>query len=365
MKDLLTALLSLWQILSVSCQSITAPGDVVAGRPFTLECKITRPAGDRNSMVWFSSYNQTIYRIYSSRECTPSIPLLPSPSSPAGLSGSCQNINGEEVYTLTIENVTEDTGQVRWLCQYAGGNVIVTLDVQVKVTQVTLTNSPGVVLAGDPTNLTCVSSPSKPQACIRAYIRRCDNVRELDPHNCNEDTSSVQTTIRTVTFTASAEENGAELYCNASNNVTDPPVRSQVYTLNVYYSPPVCGQKNVLEAGVSKGGMLAIGVVIGIAVVTIIDLSMICWRRRKPQSAENNEHRFDQENTEQVMRVVEDRTLEDRGVADTAGLEKFPRGHYEDLDTRPSSGPHYEGLTGTTSPSTSRENRVYENATVF
>ncbi|XP_064613296.1 uncharacterized protein LOC135477055 isoform X3 [Liolophura sinensis] len=554
MKDLFTALLSLWQILSVFSQSIKAPGDVVAGRPFTLECKITRPTGDLLPLIWYHDADNVISRIYATPKCSPSIQL-----SLVGLFGGCQNVSGGEVYTVTIENVTENTARGRWGCQYGSRENNVTLDIKVMVTQVTLTNSSDVVLAGDPTTLTCVSSASKPQACIRAYIRSSGSVRELDPHDCNQDSNSVQTTNRTLRFTARAEENGAALYCNASNSVTDPPVQSRVKTLNVQYSPrilcnstqvtlfegqrlkmscdvtsnddvvihwyksgrridnavttnsrgparrdvtmstveyesaearlsgvyqieannsigsstrqikisviegqfipkelrlisctenqtslvwasgiedslveyykleykgrekgwegglvrnpgriklvetnvnnlqagvfyqfrlqpnsgialseyattnctiqasrPIRGQNNVPEAGVSKGGILAIGVVIGIAVVTIIYLSVSCWRRRKPHSRANKEHGFDQENTEQVMRVVEDRTLEDRGVADTAGFEQFPHGQYEDLDTRPSSaGPHYEGLTGTTSPSTSRENRVYENATVF
>ncbi|XP_064613288.1 nephrin-like isoform X2 [Liolophura sinensis] len=642
MKDLFTALLSLWQILSVFSQSIKAPGDVVAGRPFTLECKITRPTGDLLPLIWYHDADNVISRIYATPKCSPSIQL-----SLVGLFGGCQNVSGGEVYTVTIENVTENTARGRWGCQYGSRENNVTLDIKVMVTQVTLTNSSDVVLAGDPTTLTCVSSASKPQACIRAYIRSSGSVRELDPHDCNQDSNSVQTTNRTLRFTARAEENGAALYCNASNSVTDPPVQSRVKTLNVQFGPgdvhlridsgqsentvtvtekstvtftcntsesnpaavlswynnsspivaaklskvssqrgsnygylttqrytvrvdgyqdgdvirysprilcnstqvtlfegqrlkmscdvtsnddvvihwyksgrridnavttnsrgparrdvtmstveyesaearlsgvyqieannsigsstrqikisviegqfipkelrlisctenqtslvwasgiedslveyykleykgrekgwegglvrnpgriklvetnvnnlqagvfyqfrlqpnsgialseyattnctiqasrPIRGQNNVPEAGVSKGGILAIGVVIGIAVVTIIYLSVSCWRRRKPHSRANKEHGFDQENTEQVMRVVEDRTLEDRGVADTAGFEQFPHGQYEDLDTRPSSGPHYEGLTGTTSPSTSRENRVYENATVF
>ncbi|XP_064611256.1 neural cell adhesion molecule 2-like isoform X2 [Liolophura sinensis] len=105
------------------------------------------------------------------------------------------------------------------------------------VTRVTLRNPPDAVLAGDPITFTCNTSASKPQACIRGYIRSSGNVQELDPNACNQDSSLVQTTARTFTFTASAEENGAELYCNASNSVTDPPVRSLVYTLNVNYPP--------------------------------------------------------------------------------------------------------------------------------
>ncbi|XP_064595973.1 cell adhesion molecule 1-like [Liolophura sinensis] len=104
------------------------------------------------------------------------------------------------------------------------------------VTRVTLRNPPDAVLAGDPITFTCITPASKPQACIRGYIRNPGNVRELDPGDCNQD-SPVQTTARRFTFTASAEENGAELYCNASNSVTDPPVRSQVYTLSVLYPP--------------------------------------------------------------------------------------------------------------------------------
>ncbi|XP_064596310.1 nephrin-like [Liolophura sinensis] len=107
------------------------------------------------------------------------------------------------------------------------------------VTRVTLTNPPHTVLAGQPTNFTCVPWASKPQACVRSYIRRSGNVREIDPRDCNRNSSSVQTTTRTFTFTATAEENGAELYCDASNSVTDPPVRSQVYTLNVQYPPQI------------------------------------------------------------------------------------------------------------------------------
>ncbi|XP_064596287.1 uncharacterized protein LOC135462908 [Liolophura sinensis] len=253
------------KVVSVSSLSVTTMGDVIAGRPFTLECKITRPAGDRNIMSWYYSYNQNISHIYSTRVCTPSIPV--SSESPAGLSGGCQHVNGEEVYTLTIENVTQDTAQVTWTSQYKGQDIDVTLDVKVPVTRVTLTNPPYTVLAGKPTNVTCVTSASKPQACIRAYIRSSGNVRELDPHACNQDSILVQTTTRTLTFTASAEENGAELYCIASNRVTDPPVRSQVYTLNVQYPPQSgvrlsgyanntaveSGQKLTLTCQVGKG----------------------------------------------------------------------------------------------------------------
>ncbi|XP_064617482.1 cell adhesion molecule 2-like isoform X1 [Liolophura sinensis] len=114
------------------------------------------------------------------------------------------------------------------------------------VIRVTLSNSPQTVLAGSPTTFTCVTSASKPQACIRAYIRSSGNVRMVDPGNCNQDSNSVQTATRTLTFTAYAEENGAELYCNASNSVTDPPVRSQVYTLNVHFTPRInCKQSEV------------------------------------------------------------------------------------------------------------------------
>ncbi|XP_064617381.1 nephrin-like [Liolophura sinensis] len=135
------------------------------------------------------------------------------------------------------------------------------------VTEVTVTNPPDAVLAGKPTNLTCVTSASKPQACIRAYIRRPGNVRELDSRACNQDSSKVQTKTRTMTLTTRAEENGAELYCNASNSVTDQPVRSQVYTLNVQYPPQSgvrlsgygnntaveSGQKLTLTCQVGKG----------------------------------------------------------------------------------------------------------------
>ncbi|XP_064595992.1 uncharacterized protein LOC135462697 [Liolophura sinensis] len=114
------------------------------------------------------------------------------------------------------------------------------------VTEVTLRNPPDTVLAGDSISFTCVTSASKPQACIRAYIRSSGNVWEVDPDDCNQNSSSVQATTRTLTFTASAEENGAELYCNASNRVTDRPVRSQVYTLNVQYAPVIfCNASHV------------------------------------------------------------------------------------------------------------------------
>ncbi|XP_064617306.1 nephrin-like [Liolophura sinensis] len=105
------------------------------------------------------------------------------------------------------------------------------------VTRVTLTNPPHPVLAGQPFNFTCVTSASKPQACIRSYIRRSSNVSEIDPGDCIWNSSSVQTTNRTFTFTVTAEENGAELYCTANNRVTDPPVQSQASSLNVQYPP--------------------------------------------------------------------------------------------------------------------------------
>ncbi|XP_064618290.1 uncharacterized protein LOC135482304 [Liolophura sinensis] len=227
----LAVLVCLWQAPFVSSLSIIAPGDVVAGRPFTLECKIARSADNKDIPQWFYRYNQTTSEIYSSRYCNQSIPI--HPAAPAGLSGGCQHVNGEEVYTVTIQNVTKDTGRGIWICLYASRGVNVSLDVKVMVTLVTLTNPPDVVLAGKPSNFTCVTSASKPQACIMAYIRSSGNVRELDPRACNQDTSSVQITSRTLTFTASAKENGAELYCNASNSVTDPPVRSHVYAVSV------------------------------------------------------------------------------------------------------------------------------------
>ncbi|XP_064617229.1 twitchin-like [Liolophura sinensis] len=115
-----------------------------------------------------------------------------------------------------------------------------------------MTNPPDAVFAGNPTTLTCVSSASKPQACIRAYIRTSANIRELDPGYCNQESSSVQTTTRTFTFTASAEENGAKLYCNASNSVTDHPVRSQVYTLNVQSRPQFPRQSNQQAAALGE-----------------------------------------------------------------------------------------------------------------
>ncbi|XP_064595903.1 uncharacterized protein LOC135462605 [Liolophura sinensis] len=105
------------------------------------------------------------------------------------------------------------------------------------VSRVTLMYPPNAVLDADNSTFICVTSASKPQACVRAYIRTSANIRELDPGYCNQDSTSVQTTTRTFTFTATAEENGAELYCNASNSVTDLPVQSQVHTLNVQYPP--------------------------------------------------------------------------------------------------------------------------------
>ncbi|XP_064595983.1 nephrin-like [Liolophura sinensis] len=141
----------------------------------------------------------------------------------------------------------------------------VTFSALVIVTRVTLMNPPDVVLAGKPSNFTCVTSASKPQACIIAYIRSSGNVRELDPRACNQDTSSVQITSRTLTFTASAKENGAELYCNASNSVTDPPVRSHVYALSVQYPPQngvhLTGYVN--NAGVESGETLTLTCQVG------------------------------------------------------------------------------------------------------
>ncbi|XP_064617279.1 hemicentin-2-like [Liolophura sinensis] len=105
------------------------------------------------------------------------------------------------------------------------------------VTRVNLTNPPNTVLAGNNTTFTCVTSASKPQACIRAFIQSSGNVRELDKRACNQDSSTIQTTTRTLMFRASDKENRAKLYCNASNSVTDPPVQSQVYPLTVHYPP--------------------------------------------------------------------------------------------------------------------------------
>ncbi|XP_064594356.1 uncharacterized protein LOC135461278 isoform X3 [Liolophura sinensis] len=152
---------------------------------------------------------------------------------------------------------------------------------------------------------------------------------------------------------------------------------SQYATANctVQASQAIRGQKDVHEAGVSKGGMLAIGVVIGIAVVTIIVVSVTCRQLRKTPSTGNKEDTSDKQGTGQVLRVIEDSGIEDRVVEyrgiedtvveDTTDLEHVSHGHYEDLDTTPNPGPHYEELSGTTASSTPGENRVYENATVL
>ncbi|XP_064617576.1 uncharacterized protein LOC135481793 isoform X2 [Liolophura sinensis] len=141
------------QVPSVPGLSISAAGDVVAGRPFTLQCKITRPTGDRSVVTWTRNDGQALYRIYAGRECTASIPV--SPSSPAGLSGGCQQVNGEEVYTVTIENATEDTGRGRWRCQYAGRIVSTALDVQVRSVPGLSISAAGDVVAGRPFTLQC------------------------------------------------------------------------------------------------------------------------------------------------------------------------------------------------------------------
>lgn len=41
-------------------------------------------------------------------------------------------MKGEEVYTVTIQNVTEDTGRGRWRCLYGSDAGNVTLDVKGK-----------------------------------------------------------------------------------------------------------------------------------------------------------------------------------------------------------------------------------------
>lgn len=106
--------------------SIAAPsGDAMSGRPFTIQCALTRVLGNVEPLRLHYLY----YSVYSSRECTPSIPV--SPSSPVGLlSGGCQRVNGEEVYTVTIQNVTEDMGTHTFYFSYDNKNVEIRLNVK-------------------------------------------------------------------------------------------------------------------------------------------------------------------------------------------------------------------------------------------
>ncbi|XP_064595922.1 neural cell adhesion molecule 2-like [Liolophura sinensis] len=114
------------------------------------------------------------------------------------------------------------------------------------VTSVTLTGTPSSLLAGDAHTFNCMTSPSQPPACITWYIRTSGYVRELDRDDCNKDSSYTVATSRRLSFTASAADNGAELYCNASNSVTNVPVQSQVYELKVNYTPEItCDQSHV------------------------------------------------------------------------------------------------------------------------
>ncbi|XP_064617223.1 synaptogenesis protein syg-2-like [Liolophura sinensis] len=130
------------------------------------------------------------------------------------------------------------------------------------VTQVTLRNPPHSVLAGDSINITCVTSASKPRSCVRVHVRNSSKTWELDAGDCIQNSNTIEATTRTLTFTASAEENEAELYCNASNSVTDPPVQSQVYTLSVEYHP--------------KSGVLLSGYVNNTAVESGKTLTLTC-----------------------------------------------------------------------------------------
>lgn len=109
---------------------ISTLGDVIAGLPFTLTCKLNRTTGDTRVVTW--RYSQEPYQleknIYSSWQCTASIQV--SLTYPAGLSGSCQTVNGEEIYSLTMQNATQATGQIRWRCLHARYTSSIRLDVK-------------------------------------------------------------------------------------------------------------------------------------------------------------------------------------------------------------------------------------------
>ncbi|XP_064596275.1 uncharacterized protein LOC135462899 [Liolophura sinensis] len=261
MNDLIILIICAWtglSVSSVSSVSITPSGDAIAGRALTLECRVNRTQSNNDTVYWRYGSRKDSY-IYRSNECTSSISVSHGDSyifryPGVGITGGCQHVNGEEVYALTINPVTErmtkswfwEMRMDKLTCQFGSERDVINLNVKVMVARVNMTKLPDGMLAGLPSNFTCVTSASKPTACVRWYIRSSGNIRELDPpqrSDCNQNSRWPKITHRTLNFTPSAEENGAELYCNASNDVTDPPVRSLVYTLNVQYPPNItCNQ---------------------------------------------------------------------------------------------------------------------------
>ncbi|XP_064594355.1 cell adhesion molecule 4-like isoform X2 [Liolophura sinensis] len=122
-----------------------------------------------NGTAWYLNRS----RIYATRVCTSSIQL--SSQSPAGLPRGCQLVNGEEVYTITIQNVTVDTGRGRWLCSYADMSASVSLDVQVGPGSIQLRVDSGqsentvTVNENSTVTFTCNASESSPVSTLSWY----------------------------------------------------------------------------------------------------------------------------------------------------------------------------------------------------
>lgn len=115
-------------VLPVSSLSIAEPHGAVIGRPFTLECNINRTVGNSDSVTW-RYYGRDFFVRFYARECVPSIGVrvYPFMGEQPGITGSCKSINGEEVYAVHIDNITESMIGKSWSCQYGLDREYITL----------------------------------------------------------------------------------------------------------------------------------------------------------------------------------------------------------------------------------------------